>query len=84
MDHSFTRLPAELLRDFGVSEDAGLTQDQVLRLREKHGSNGKSPVSFIQQWIGFRETLSRKENGPQLTFLFLQLLRKKKLPLSGN
>jgi len=46
MDHSFTRSPAELLRDFGVSEDAGLTQDQVLRLREKHGSNGKPSFSF--------------------------------------
>lgn len=42
MDHAFTRSPAELLRDFGVSEDAGLTQNQVLRLREKHGSNGTS------------------------------------------
>jgi Cation transporter/ATPase, N-terminus len=41
MDHSFTRSPAELLRDFSVSEEAGLTQAQVLRSRENHGANGK-------------------------------------------
>lgn len=58
MDHSFTRSPAELLRDFGVSEGAGLTQDQVLRLREKHGSNGKCLfISYLQTRL--KEYLSR-------------------------
>lgn len=41
MDYAFTRSPAELLSEFGVSEETGLSQPQVLRSREKHGSNGK-------------------------------------------
>jgi Ca2+ transporting ATPase len=71
MDHSFTRSPAELLRDFGVSEDAGLTQDQVLRLREKHGSNGKSSsFSFGACNFVWEEMREKRKKNSQLTLRF--------------
>lgn len=50
MDFAFTRSPAELLRHFAVSEDAGLTQDQVLTSREKHGSNALEEEEATPLW----------------------------------
>ncbi|OKL62345.1 Calcium-transporting ATPase sarcoplasmic/endoplasmic reticulum type [Talaromyces atroroseus] len=50
MDCSFTRSPAELLRDFSVSEEAGLTQAQVLHSREKHGANALDEEEATPLW----------------------------------
>ncbi len=40
MENSYILSGEEALKFFGVSEDAGLSEDQVFALREKHGSNG--------------------------------------------
>ncbi|KAE8152112.1 hypothetical protein BDV25DRAFT_151576 [Aspergillus avenaceus] len=39
MEQSYLRSPAEALEHFGVSEHTGLSQDQVSKLRQKHGPN---------------------------------------------
>ncbi|KAL1998363.1 hypothetical protein VTN02DRAFT_6347 [Thermoascus thermophilus] len=39
MEQSFLYSPAEVLQHFGVSEDTGLSQEQVLKSRQKYGSN---------------------------------------------
>ncbi|EAW15894.1 calcium-transporting ATPase [Aspergillus fischeri NRRL 181] len=39
MERSFLHSPAEVLEHFGVSERAGLSQDQVLKSRQKYGPN---------------------------------------------
>ncbi|KAH2721260.1 hypothetical protein KXW29_000941 [Aspergillus fumigatus] len=39
MERSFLHSPAEVLEHFGVSERAGLSQDQVVRSRQKYGPN---------------------------------------------
>ncbi|KAL2007083.1 hypothetical protein VTN00DRAFT_8521 [Thermoascus crustaceus] len=39
MEHSFLYSPVEVLQHFGVSEDTGLSQEQVLKSRQKYGSN---------------------------------------------
>ncbi|KAH1368255.1 hypothetical protein KXW30_000304 [Aspergillus fumigatus] len=39
MERSFLHSPAEVLEHFGVSERAGLFQDQVVRSRQKYGPN---------------------------------------------
>lgn len=41
MEHSFLYSPEEVLQHFGVSENTGLSQEQVLASRQKYGSNGK-------------------------------------------
>jgi Ca2+ transporting ATPase len=48
MERSFLHSPAEVLEHFGVSERAGLSQDQVLKSRQKYGPNGQySPTSTL-------------------------------------
>ena len=40
MENAHTKAPEELYKFYGTSED-GLTEDQVTKLREKYGANGK-------------------------------------------
>jgi Ca2+ transporting ATPase len=40
MDASWTRTPEEVLKYFNVTEDRGLSDDQVKRAQEKYGPNG--------------------------------------------
>jgi Ca2+ transporting ATPase len=40
MENAYTKTPAEALRYFQVTEDKGLSEQQVRTLREKHGKNG--------------------------------------------
>lgn len=40
MENAFLNTPAEVLDHFNVSENAGLSQDAVLKSRQKHGPNG--------------------------------------------
>lgn len=39
MENAYTQTPAEALRHFDVTEERGLSEQQVHRLREKHGRN---------------------------------------------
>lgn len=41
MENSFLYTPEEVLEHFNVSEQTGLSQDAVLKSRQKHGSNGQ-------------------------------------------
>jgi Ca2+ transporting ATPase len=43
MDNAYTKTPAEALRHFDVTEEKGLSQQQVATLRAKHGKNGTWP-----------------------------------------
>jgi Ca2+ transporting ATPase len=48
MERSFLHSPAEVLERFGVSERTGLSQDQVLKSRQKYGPNGQyTPTSTL-------------------------------------
>jgi Ca2+ transporting ATPase len=40
MENAYTRTPAEALQHFQVTEDKGLSEQQVTALRAKHGKNG--------------------------------------------
>ena len=40
MDNAYTRTPSEALKHFQVTEEKGLSEQQVQSLREKHGKNG--------------------------------------------
>jgi magnesium-transporting ATPase (P-type) len=40
MENAYTRTPAEALKHFQVTEEKGLSEQQVKSLREKHGKNG--------------------------------------------
>jgi len=42
MENAFTKTPAEALKHFGVIEQRGLSESQVLDARQKHGKNGMS------------------------------------------
>lgn len=39
MENAYTKTPAEALKHFQVTEDRGLSEQQVRSLREKHGKN---------------------------------------------
>jgi Ca2+ transporting ATPase len=39
MENAYTKTPAEVLRHFQVTEEKGLSEQQVRSLREKHGKN---------------------------------------------
>jgi magnesium-transporting ATPase (P-type) len=41
MENAYTKTPAEVLQHFQVTEDKGLSEQQVKELRAKHGKNGK-------------------------------------------
>jgi Ca2+ transporting ATPase len=41
MENAYTKTPAEALRHFQVTEEKGLSEQQVTSLREKHGKNGR-------------------------------------------
>lgn len=43
MENAFLHSPAEALGHFKVSEQTGLSEDAVLRLRKQHGPNGEYP-----------------------------------------
>lgn len=43
MENSYILSGEEALKYFEVSEDTGLSEDQVNTLREKYGSNGMDP-----------------------------------------
>lgn len=40
MENAFTKTPSEALKQFGVTEEKGLSAQQVQSLRQKHGKNG--------------------------------------------
>jgi magnesium-transporting ATPase (P-type) len=40
MENAYTRTPAEALQHFQVTEEKGLSEQQVKELRAKHGKNG--------------------------------------------
>ena len=40
MENAYTRTPSEALKHFQVTEEKGLSEQQVNSLREKHGKNG--------------------------------------------
>lgn len=44
MENAYTKTPAEALRQFDVTEERGLSEQQVRSLREKHGRNGRLDV----------------------------------------
>ncbi|KAH8693597.1 putative endoplasmic reticulum calcium ATPase [Talaromyces proteolyticus] len=50
MEGSFTRSPAEVLKEFGVVPEIGLTQEQVVRLRQKHGPNAIAEDEATPLW----------------------------------
>jgi Ca2+ transporting ATPase len=39
MENAYTKTPTEALKHFQVTEDRGLSEQQVRSLREKHGKN---------------------------------------------
>jgi len=43
MENAYTKTPAEALKHFQVTEEKGLSEQQVKSLREKHGKNGMMP-----------------------------------------
>lgn len=47
MDYSYISTTQEALKYFKVSEDSGLSDEQVLSQREKHGCNGIFPVERL-------------------------------------
>jgi Ca2+ transporting ATPase len=40
METAYTKTPAQALKHFGVTEEKGLSEQQVQSLRAKHGKNG--------------------------------------------
>jgi P-type Ca2+ transporter type 2A len=42
MENAFTKTPREVLKQFAVTEEKGLSAQQVQSLRQKHGRNGMS------------------------------------------
>jgi hypothetical protein len=48
MENAFTKTPAEALRQFQVTEDKGLSAQQVESLRQKHGRNCK--LEHARRW----------------------------------
>ena len=40
MENAFTKSHAQALSHFGVTEEKGLSEQQVLSARQKHGKNG--------------------------------------------
>ncbi|CRG87964.1 Ca2+ transporting ATPase, sarcoplasmic/endoplasmic reticulum [Talaromyces islandicus] len=50
MEHSFTRSPADVLKEFGVAAEAGLSKEQVLRSREKYGPNAIAEDEATPLW----------------------------------
>jgi hypothetical protein len=47
MEYSYTSTQKEVLAHFKVSEDGGLSEEQVLKQRERHGCNGTSALSEL-------------------------------------
>ena len=45
MEQAYTKTVDEVSAFFGVDEESGLTDDQIKKLREKYGPNGK--ISFM-------------------------------------
>ncbi|QKX62653.1 uncharacterized protein TRUGW13939_09814 [Talaromyces rugulosus] len=50
MEHSYTRSPADVLKEFGVAAEAGLSKEQVLRSREKYGPNAIAEDEATPLW----------------------------------
>ena len=48
VDLSHTRTVEEILEEYKVSEDEGLTEDRVLEQRNKYGYNGKFITSTVE------------------------------------
>jgi len=46
MDRSFILSTTEVLKHFEVSEEGGLSLQQVVLAREKYGSNGRSITGY--------------------------------------
>ena len=40
MENAYVKTPAEALKQFDVTEEKGLSEQQVLSLRQKYGKNG--------------------------------------------
>jgi hypothetical protein len=57
MENAFTKTPAEALRHFQVTEEKGLSAQQVDALRAKHGKNGMLYCSRRQSSIEGVEVL---------------------------
>lgn len=47
MENAFTKTHAEALRQFGVTEEKGLSDQQVVSARQKHGRNGPSQLAQL-------------------------------------
>jgi hypothetical protein len=61
MENAYSKTPAEVLRHFQVSEERGLSEQQVRSLREKHGRNGRRP----ERRIGEDSVLTRAQRCPK-------------------
>lgn len=63
MENSFLSTPDEVLKHLGVTEDAGLSHDGVLKSKAKHGANGEllfQPSLLLSVSRGAELTASRQ------------------------
>lgn len=60
MDNAYVRSTQDVLDQFGVTEQAGLSESQVVSSRQKHGRNGMSIMSFMLAWQSIK-VLTRYE-----------------------
>jgi len=49
MENAYTKTPAEALQHFQVTEEKGLSEQQVKDLRAKHGKNGMLAMTRQEQ-----------------------------------
>lgn len=49
MENAYTKTPAEALKHFQVTEEKGLSEQQVKDLRAKHGKNGMLAITRQEQ-----------------------------------
>lgn len=60
MDNAFVRSTQDVLREFGVTENAGLSQSQIIASRQKHGRNGKFMPSYTILTETFQEVYNNQ------------------------
>lgn len=51
MENAYTKTPSEVLKHFQVTEEKGLSEQQVKSLRDKHGKNGM--LATIHRQAGY-------------------------------
>lgn len=72
MENAHTKTVEEVLGHFGVNESTGLSLDQVKKLKERWGSNGRCPAPGLQGPRAARrgpESQGRWLTGPHLVGL---------------